>query len=192
MWLTEHAVPKDKNPFSSCGSPFLLYRCHCVLLPQEWCEVMWFGPDPSVCVLLTDLSHIAISMATGAVAVATASSQSVLQLDVWAVVAWVTIWGSRQASLTFTKVTHPFLPLSVLCFFLSFSKPSPSPPHPHHHLLHTDILWSSSGAWNIQGYSSRLISLQNSKLPPPIFFFSFFSLLPPILPLFQPSSYRPS
>lgn len=46
---------------------------------------------PPVCVLLTDLSHITISMATGAVAVATASSQSVLQLDVRAVAAWVTI-----------------------------------------------------------------------------------------------------
>ncbi len=52
---------------------------------------MRFGQDPSVCVLLTDLSHITISMATRAVAVATASSQSVLQLDVRAVAAWVTI-----------------------------------------------------------------------------------------------------
>lgn len=73
--------------------------------------------DPSVCVLLTDLSHITISMATRAVTIATASSQSVLQLDVRAVAVWVTIWGSRQVTLTFTKVSPPLLLLSSLLHF---------------------------------------------------------------------------
>lgn len=117
--VTEHSISKGKNLFSIYGFLFLVYCSHRVLLSREWCEVMWFGPDPSVCVLLTELSHIAISMATGAVAVATASSQSVLQLDVWAVVAWVTMWRSRQVSLTFIKVT-PARPPSVL-FFLCVS-----------------------------------------------------------------------
>lgn len=44
-------------------------------LSHKSCEgTMRCGRDPSVCVLLTDLSHITISMATRAVAVATASS----------------------------------------------------------------------------------------------------------------------
>lgn len=78
-----------------------------------------FGQVPSVCVLLTDPSHIIISMATIEVALATASSQSVLQHDGSeggrkAAAAWVTISETRQVSLTFLKVNplHSFPLLS--------------------------------------------------------------------------------
>ena len=189
---TQLGIRKDKNLFSICGFLFLDYCSHRALLSREWCDVMWFGPDPSVCVLLTDLSHIEISMATGAVAVATASSQSVLQLDVWAVVACVTIWGSRQVSLTFTKVTPP---PSVLCyfffFFLSFSKPSSTPPP-------SQAPPSSSRRSPIRQRSLKHLGLffkahftQKLQTPSQLLS-SFFWLLPPILPLFQTSSHRPS
>lgn len=84
-----------------------------------------FGWDPSVCVLLTDPSHIIIAMATRVVALATASSQSALQLDMRAAAAGVTIQESRQVSLTFTKVNPPLLrlssspPLSLACIYSS-------------------------------------------------------------------------
>lgn len=67
------------------------------------------GQDPWARVLLTDLSHITISMATGWAAMATASSLSVLQLN--ALAARVTIGGSRQVSLTFFQGQPSPLPL---------------------------------------------------------------------------------
>lgn len=71
------------------------------------------GQDPWAHVLLTDLSHITISMATGWAAMATASSLSILQLDARrAVAARVTIGGSRQVPLTFFQ-----------------GQPSPPPPY---------------------------------------------------------------
>lgn len=65
------------------------------------------GRDPWARVLLTDLSHITITMATGRAAMATASLLSVLQLDARVLAARVTIRGNRQVSLTFSKVNPP-------------------------------------------------------------------------------------
>lgn len=105
-------------------------------LTQQGCDgTMRSGQDPSVCVLLTDLSHM-ITMATGAVAMATASAQSVLQLDARVVAAWVTVFGGRQVSLTFTKVNPPSPPLPLsslqlyfLCLLLPPSSPSEGKQH---------------------------------------------------------------
>lgn len=133
-WI--HYPCRWKTLFLNVFSPFFkklfifknkcdVWRLHSHLSHKSSETTMRFGRDLSVCVLLTDRSHITISMATRAVAIATASSQSVLQLDVRAVAAWVTIWGSRQVSLTFTKVNPPFLPSSLTTSLLLISAPPP-------------------------------------------------------------------
>lgn len=76
------------------------------------------GRDPWARVLLTDLSHITITMATGRAAMATASSLSALQLDARVLAARVTIRGNRQVSLTFPRST---LPSTAAAVFLATS-----------------------------------------------------------------------
>lgn len=76
------------------------------------------GRDPWARVLLTDLSHITITMATGRAAMATASSLSALQLDARVLAARVTIRGNRQVSLTFPRST---LPSTATAVFLATS-----------------------------------------------------------------------
>lgn len=119
---------------SSASSPLFLLHKRGILwldshLTQKGCDgTLRSGQDPSVCVPLTDLSHI-ITMATGAVAMATASAQSVLQLDARVVAAWVTVFGGRQVSLTFTKVNPPLLcclpPYNSISYVCSFLPPLP-------------------------------------------------------------------
>lgn len=83
------------------------------------------SPDktPRARVLLTDLSHITITMATGRAAMATASSLSFLQMDARVLAARVTIRG-EQAGVSDLFQGQPSPPLPPPC-------PSPRLPVPY-------------------------------------------------------------
>lgn len=110
------------------------------MLTAHLCRIMiqrhkHSSPDetPRARVLLTDLSHITITMATGRAAMATASSLSFLQRDARVLAARVTTRGNRQVSLTFSKVNPPLrcrrrIPRHVSLFLTS--PPSLPPAQP--------------------------------------------------------------
>lgn len=145
MWLSEYIIPADRKHRSWTFSQLL---CNFFIsidkggvwwldghLSHKTCEgTMRFGQDPSVCVLLTDLSHITISMATRAVAVATASSQSVLQLDVRA--RWLLGWQSEGVGRCLWPLPRSTLPSSAvslstsLCYLYLLLPPSQGKQHP--------------------------------------------------------------
>lgn len=147
-----------------------------------------FGQVPSVCVLLTDPSHIIISMATIEVALATAYSQSVLQHDGSEGGRWLLLgWQSQRVGRCLWPFSRSILSIPFLSSHLLFS-PLPCSPLPSP--VFSSFLPSTLLSPSPYSLTPLLCSTPLSSLFSAL---SYSPILLPSLPLSQPSlSYLPT